>query len=69
MRPCNNNLLTVLEYVKRLLSMADKGDMEREDDGCGVVFGIVRDSAYKMKDQAEKEIEKHKRLGKWDKVI
>ena len=45
--------------------MADKGDIEREDGGCGVIYGIVRDFAYKIKDLAEKEIVKHKNRGDW----
>ena len=55
-----------LEYVRQLIVIADKGDMQRDDDGCGVLYGIVRDSAYKIRKQAEKEIERHKLSGKWD---
>jgi hypothetical protein len=66
MKECNQNLLTVLEISDKLLFIADKGDIEREDDGCGVVYGIVRDTAYKIKTLAEKEIEKHKLKGNWD---
>ncbi len=69
MNECNQNLLKVLEFVRNLLYIADKGDMEREDDGCGVVYGVVRDSAYKIKLLAENEVEKHKRRGKWDKEV
>jgi hypothetical protein len=69
MNRSNKNILKVLEYVRKLLFLADKGDMQRKDDGCGVLYGIVRDSAYKMKEQAEKEIDTHKRLGKWDEQL
>ena len=65
MKRNNKNILQVLEYVKKLLFLADKGDMERKDDGCGVLYGIVRDSAYKMKEQAENEIDNHKKFGTW----
>jgi hypothetical protein len=67
MRPCNRNILKVLDHVRKLLFIADTGDIQREDDGCGVLYGIVRDSAYKIIKQAETEIENHKRFGKWDK--
>ncbi len=66
MKACNENILRVLEHVRQLLFLADKGDMQREDDGCGVLYGIVRDSAYKMRAQAEMERENHKRRGGWD---
>ena len=66
MKQCNRNILQVLDNVRKLLFIADKGDLQREDDGCGVLYGIVRDSAYKIKIQAEQEIEHHKRVGKWD---
>ncbi len=66
MKTCNKNLLKVLEYAHKLLKIADKGDNYREDAGCGVLYGIVRDHAYSMKRGAEKEIESHKMQGKWD---
>jgi len=69
MKSCNKNLLKVIDITERLLIIADKGDMQRNDDGCGVLYGVVRDSAYKMKSMAEKEIENHKKLGKWDDEI
>lgn len=69
MKSCNKNLLKVIDITERLLMIADKGDMQRNDDGCGVLYGVVRDSAYKMKSMAEKEIENHKKLGKWDDEI
>ena len=69
MKSCNKNLLKVIDIAERLLIIADKGDMQRNDDGCGVLYGVVRDSAYKMKSMAEKEIENHKKRGKWDDEI
>jgi hypothetical protein len=66
MRPCNRNIMKVLSCAGKLLLIADEGDLYRDDDGCGVLYGIVRDSAYKIKKQAEMEREKHKKLGKWD---
>ena len=66
MRPCNENILKLIDYSRKLLFLADKGDIERQDDGCGVLYGIVRDSAYKIKELAEREKESHVRNGKWD---
>lgn len=66
MKPCNQNICDLLEYTRKLLFLADKGDLQRDDDGCGVLFGIVRDSAYKMKAMAEAERGRHIANGKWD---
>ena len=65
MREDNKNLMQVLEYVNNLLNIADIGDTEREDDRCGVLYGIVKDSAYQIKKQVKKEIENHKLQGRW----
>ncbi len=69
MKPSNKNILKVLDHVRKLLFIADKGDLQREDDGCGVLFGVVRDSAYKMKIEAEREMENHKKTGNWDREL
>ena len=66
MKECNKNILCVMELGRKLLFCADRGDMQREDDSCGVLFGIVRDSAYKMIDLAEKERQRHILKGTWD---
>ncbi|MGD9201045.1 MAG: hypothetical protein PVI26_05750 [Chitinispirillia bacterium] len=65
MREDSKSLLKVLEYVNNLLNIADIGDTEMEDDRCGVLYGIVKDSAYQIKEQVEKEIENHKHQGRW----
>ncbi len=48
-----------LELVKQMTEIADEGDRMREDTGCGVLYGVVRDSAYKIKKLAETEWENH----------
>lgn len=65
MRPCNEMLQKTLDLVERMTRLADEGDAVREDDGCGVVFGIVRDAAFKIKRAAEKERDVHVRKGWW----
>jgi hypothetical protein len=49
-----------------MLALADEGDRDRDDDSCGVVYGILRDSAYQIRKLGEQECEKHKTAGKWD---
>lgn len=66
MKPENRNILRVLELTKEMLAVADKGDRDRKDNGCGIMYGILRDYSYKLKSLAEEEIEKHLAKGSWD---
>jgi hypothetical protein len=66
MKECNKNILCVLELSRKLLVCADRGDLYRKDDSCGVLFGVVRDCAYKMTDLARKERQRHIDNGLWD---
>ena len=63
MKPCDENIKKTLELVKDMLSIAEKGDAVREDDGCGILYGVMLDSAYKIKQIAEAEKEKHIKKG------
>ncbi len=65
MKPCNKNILKTLELVERMTKIADDGDRVREDTGCGVLYGVLRDSAYKIRKLAEEEREAHRRKGWW----
>ncbi len=39
-----------------MLEIADYGDRYRNDDGSGVVFGLLRDCAYKIRNVTEKQL-------------
>ena len=65
MKPCNNNIKKTLNLVDEMIRIADMGDIEREDNGCGILYGVLRDSAYKVKKLAEQEKEKHIEKGWW----
>ena len=65
MRRCNHNIRKTLYLVDEMIRVADKGDIEREDNGCGILYGVLRDSAYKVKKLAEQEKEKHIEKGWW----
>ncbi len=65
MRPCNTVIEETLKLVLTMLSLSDKGDEVREDDGCGILYGVMRDSAYKIRKMAEAEKETHVRKGMW----
>ena len=65
MKPCDENIKKTLELVRDMIKIADTGDAYREDTGCGILFGIVRDSAFKIKKLAEEEKQKHIKKGWW----
>ena len=65
MDKCNSNLEALLEMAHKLLELSNVGDMDRNDSSCGVLYGIARDSAYRIIEQAEQEITSHKESGKW----
>ncbi|MBE9572176.1 MAG: hypothetical protein IMF11_16225 [Proteobacteria bacterium] len=65
MKPCDKSIKKTLEVVKAMLEVADQGDAVREDTGCGVLYGVVRDSAYRIKKLAEAEKEAHIKKGWW----
>lgn len=49
-----------------MIQLAERGDSDREDSGCGILYGILRDAAYKIKQVAEMEREAHIRKGWWE---
>ena len=59
MRPCDKSIVETLDMVKNMLDLADRGDAVREDKGCGVLYGVLRDSAFRIKQLAEEEREAH----------
>jgi hypothetical protein len=54
-----------LELTEEMLRLADRGEADREDNGCGILFGVLRDSAYKLRKLAEEEKRNHVRKGWW----
>lgn len=64
-KACDENIKKTLKLVEDMLNLADEGDVAREDTGCGVLYGIVRDSAYKIKKLAGAEKEAHIKKGWW----
>ncbi len=67
-KDCNEQIKRALKISKELMVLADEGDACTEDDGCIVLFGVVRDCAYKIRGEAEREREAHKANGDWDAV-
>ena len=62
----NENIRRVIRLSREMLALADEGDRDRVDDSCGILYGVLRDMAYKLRSLAEQECESHKLAGKWD---
>ena len=69
MRSCDKNIKNTLNVAEEMIKVADKGDIDREDIGCGILYGVLRDAAYKVKKLAEKEKEAHIQKGWWKKDV
>ena len=63
MKNCDRNILEALELVEMMVQLANKGDADREDTGCGVLYGVILDSAFKIKKLAEAEKASHVKKG------
>ena len=48
-----------------MLALADEGDLDRNDDTCGIIYAILRDNAYRIRRLVEAEEATHKYSGKW----
>ena len=62
---CNLLIKQTLDLVRELIILADEGEEHSTDDGCRVLYGIVRDCAYRIRTEAERERESHKAKGRW----
>lgn len=65
MKRCNESIMKTFDLVNNMLSIADEGDAVREDVGCGVLYGVMRDAAFKIKRLAEAEKAAHEEKGWW----
>ena len=65
MKPCDRNIKSTLQLTEKMIELAEIGNGEREDTGCGILYGVLLDSAYKLKKLAEKEKENHLNKGWW----
>jgi hypothetical protein len=58
-KPYDKNLKDALQLTDKMIELANKGNAEREDTGCGILYGMLLDSAYKLKKLAEHERQRH----------
>jgi len=62
-RTCNNHIKQALEEARTLIILADEGEANSRDDGCVLLYSVVRDCAYKIRTQAEREKKVHEENG------
>jgi hypothetical protein len=55
-----------MKMTEAMLALADQGDATREDNGCGVLFSVMRDAAYRIRRLADAEKQAHIRKGWWN---
>jgi len=65
-KKCDANIARTIKLAKQMIQLAQEGDDYREDPGCGVVYGILLDSGYKILKLARKEKQKHIKKGWWN---
>jgi hypothetical protein len=65
LKACNQNIKKAMEIADQMIRLATKGDAEREDAGCGVLYGVILDAAYRIRKMAETERQAHKNKGWW----
>lgn len=63
---CSKWIRQALRVARELTILADEGESQSRDDGCVVLYGVVRDCAYKIRQEAERERNVHRRMGFWD---
>lgn len=56
-------LRRVIDLSGEMIELASAGDACRTDAGCGIVFGSLRDKAYKVRKLAQHELQQHAESG------
>lgn len=65
-KKCDKNIARTIDLAQQMIKLARSGYEQREDPGCGVLYGILLDSGYKLLDLAQKEKHSHMEKGWWD---
>ena len=59
-RSRNKYISKAMEMAKALMAIADEAEAAGCDDSCCILFGVMRDCAYKIRKQAERQYKVHK---------
>jgi hypothetical protein len=66
MKQFNENLCKLISLTQEMSALADEGDRDRKDGSCGIIYGILRDSAHKLRKIAQAECQSHREHNTWD---
>lgn len=61
MKQMDRNIERTLAMTKKLVVLSEEGEVQSQDPGCAVLYGVVRDCAHRMRVEAEREREAHRR--------
>lgn len=53
MKDLCNYIKQVRQLTREMLALADEGDRDRLDDRCGILYGVLRDMAYRLRKQMD----------------
>jgi len=59
MNECDIYLNKTIDITRKMIDLADRAEEACIDNGCAAVYGILRDSAYRVRKEAEREQKKH----------
>lgn len=62
----NDYLREALRLAQELITLADEGEAASRDDGCRILYGVMRDCGYRLRREAERERRVHQANGYWD---
>lgn len=65
-KKCDANIKRTIDLAREMIQLARHGDEHREDSGCGVLYGILLDSGYRILNLAQKEKQLHINKGWWN---
>lgn len=64
--PGDRCLEKALEMARQLAILADEGEADCCDDSCAVLYGVIRDCAYRIRGRAEQERQHHRAGAVWN---
>ncbi|SDU55069.1 hypothetical protein [Desulfobacula phenolica] len=59
-KKCDINIDRTIDLAREMIRLAQTGYEQREDPDCGILYGILLDSGYRLLDLAQKEKQSHK---------
>ena len=64
-KKCDENIVRTIDMAREMIELAQQGYEHHEDPGCGVLYGILLDSGYRILALALKEKQAHITNGWW----